>query len=186
MLEVEVKVRILQADRIPELIAKIIERGYEDLGMVIDEDLYFNHPCRDFANTDEALRIRGGERPTLTYKGPKLSAKSKTREEIVVEINDSNNMEKLLVSLGFRIVGRVYKERRKFSKGNALLTIDHVPKLGWFAELETLVESEEDFSQLERKAIDDLKRIFSEVVYIRESYLEMLLENGITDNSPRA
>ena len=186
MLEVEVKVRILQTDRIPELIKSIMEMGYEDLGTVIDEDMYFSHPCKDFATTDEALRIRKGETPTVTYKGPKVSPKSKTREEIVLEIRDSGIAEELLMSLGFKVVARVYKERRKFSKGSKLLTVDYVPKLGWFAELETLVEVDEGFSALEQKAIDELRKIFVDVEYIRESYLEMLLAKGIDDNSPRS
>ena len=185
MLEVEVKVRILQEDRIPELISVIIGRGYEDLGTFIDEDVYFNHPCKDFATTDEALRIRKAERQTITYKGPKLSSKSKTREEIVLEISDLSKAERLLASLGFKAVGKVYKERRKFSKGDSLLTLDYVPKLGWFAELEILVDDGKKFSDLEQKAIDELRQIFVDVEYVRESYLEMLLGNGVEDNSPR-
>ncbi len=35
-------------------------------------DTYFNHPCRDFAATSEALRIRRiNGKPLITYKGKK-------------------------------------------------------------------------------------------------------------------
>ena len=46
-------------------------------------DTYFSHPARDFAATDEALRIRSIDQENfVTYKGPKLDATTKTRREI--------------------------------------------------------------------------------------------------------
>src|SRR5262245_13223120 len=50
-------------------------------------DRYFNHPARDFAQTDEAFRIRkSGNSYRVTYKGPKLDTKAKTRREIEIPI----------------------------------------------------------------------------------------------------
>ncbi|PKP56980.1 MAG: class IV adenylate cyclase, partial [Candidatus Altiarchaeales archaeon HGW-Altiarchaeales-1] len=55
MLEVEVKAKINDLEkfekRLNEINAKFLKKE-------IQEDIYFNHPCRDFAKTDEALRIR--------------------------------------------------------------------------------------------------------------------------------
>jgi adenylate cyclase, class 2 len=46
-------------------------------------DRYFNHPCRDFAVTDEALRLRRTDAAlAITWKGPRLDATAKTRREI--------------------------------------------------------------------------------------------------------
>ena len=48
-------------------------------------DTYYNHPCRDFAATNEAFRIRRvGTVPMITYKGPKLpgDSQSKTRNGV--------------------------------------------------------------------------------------------------------
>ncbi|MEZ6108510.1 MAG: class IV adenylate cyclase [Pirellulaceae bacterium] len=46
-------------------------------------DYYYNHPARDFRETDEAFRIRvSGEDLNLTYKGPRLDSRIKTRSEI--------------------------------------------------------------------------------------------------------
>ena len=48
-----------------------------------EEDLYFAHPSRDFAETDEALRIRRkGDATFITYKGPKVDTTTKTRREL--------------------------------------------------------------------------------------------------------
>jgi len=52
-----------------------------------DADQYFNAPDRDFAKTDEALRVRRiGNINLLTYKGPKTDAQTKTRTEIEVAL----------------------------------------------------------------------------------------------------
>src|SRR5438105_12618123 len=48
-----------------------------------DADHYFNAPDRDFARTDEALRVRSiGSANFVTYKGPKRDPLTKTRTEI--------------------------------------------------------------------------------------------------------
>ena len=71
MIEAEVKARI---DSFEEM-----EKGLEDLGAVktkteFQEDIYFQSPIVDFADTDEALRIRTTDNDIfITYKGPKLN-----------------------------------------------------------------------------------------------------------------
>src|SRR5688500_13235290 len=72
-------------------------------------DTYFAHPARDFAKTDEALRIRCvGERNYVTYKGPKLDAVTKTRREIELPLAPHESgaaaFGELLLALGFRRV----------------------------------------------------------------------------------
>ena len=49
------------------------------------EDIYLNHPARDFAETNEAFRIRRiSDENRITYKGPRRSGPTKTREEIEI------------------------------------------------------------------------------------------------------
>ncbi len=55
MIEVEVKAHATNLDEIEK---KVIEIGASRRGEEYQEDLYFNAPHRDFAQTDEALRIR--------------------------------------------------------------------------------------------------------------------------------
>src|SRR5947209_1900997 len=65
-----------------------LEKRLNDLGAAWHEpvqqvDTYFAHPARDFAATDEALRIRSvGEQNFVTYKGPKIDKTTKTRHEL--------------------------------------------------------------------------------------------------------
>ena len=61
---------------------RILELGGRDFGCSIQVDEYYAHPARDFAITDEALRLRTENNLTvITYKGPKLDRETKTREE---------------------------------------------------------------------------------------------------------
>jgi adenylate cyclase, class 2 len=154
------------------------------LGEPIDQtDQYFAHPCRDFAKTDEALRIRTESgRGFITYKGPKLDNKTKTRREIELPLEkadpDGEKITELLQSIGFTPVAVVRKTRRPFRISFAGRDVegayDVVDRLGVFIELELKVDEAD---------LEEAKRIISELAIkldlgpsIRQSYLEMLLD----------
>ncbi|MFN5909679.1 MAG: class IV adenylate cyclase, partial [Planctomyces sp.] len=82
-IEVEAKFLITE---LSQLLANADALGFQfPANSVLEQDEYFNHPARDFRQTDEALRIRriGGEL-ILTWKGPRLDALSKSRRELEV------------------------------------------------------------------------------------------------------
>src|SRR3954462_10463506 len=113
MLEIEMKFAVRDFAPIEAILRSWQPRVEEP----IDEaDHYFNAPDRDFARTDEAFRLRRiGSRHPLTYKGPKSPGLAKTRTEIEVPIEQGNtaadDMQKLLVHLGYRPVAVVQKRR---------------------------------------------------------------------------
>src|SRR5450432_4115279 len=114
--EVEQKHRV--GDR-AALLAKLAERGAKLGEAVLQSDQYFAHPARDFAQTDEALRIRTvGNSSFVTYTGPKLDAMSKTRRELALPLAasdaDGSQFAELLAALGFTPVATVRKQRRTF------------------------------------------------------------------------
>ncbi|MEM4524643.1 MAG: class IV adenylate cyclase, partial [Archaeoglobaceae archaeon] len=84
-MEVEAKFKLKEGvlEKI-ERIARFLEEKEEF-------DLYFSHPCRDFAETDEALRIRVEKKIKMTYKGPKVDEETKTREEVNLIIDNFEN-----------------------------------------------------------------------------------------------
>ncbi len=168
MLEVEVKGWV----RTPEQVRAVEE--YVDtwsfVGEDNQEDIYFSHPCRDFASTDEALRLRRCSKGTfLTYKGPKLDSISKTREELEIEV--PAEIVQILRRVGFKEAGRVCKTRRSFRKNDLLLFIDDVQGLGRFVELESTTGG----LPRARDLLEILKslRLRPE----RRSYLELLLSS---------
>ncbi len=115
-------------------------------------DVYFAHPARDFAQTDEALRLRRkGEKFFITYKGPKIDATTKTRREIELPLaTDEAGFQAwfgLLEALGFTAAGEVRKSRRKAKidwQGRTVEgSLDEVERLGTFVELELIAEAED-------------------------------------------
>lgn len=150
--------------------------------VVRQEDLYFAHPCRDFAKTDEAFRLRRvGEDRCLTYKGPLLDQVSKTRQEIEVGIASGDESQEktvaMLESLGFSLVGRVAKLRETRSvhwSGLAIdVAFDQVDGLGNFVELETLAD--ETSWEVARDQLLQFAKLLGLRAGVRSSYLELLL-----------
>ncbi len=163
-MEVEVKFKV-EGD-----VLKRIESIAEFLKEVREEDYYFNHPCRDFRESDEALRIRKSDGVFLTYKGPKVDAETKTREEIEVEIDEFEKAFKMLERLGFKFVAKVSKVRRIYALNDVKVTMDRVEGLGEFVEIE--LESEE--LEEGKKRIFEIAKALGLKNPIRESYLELL------------
>ena len=96
-LEIEVKA---YADNLAMVEERLKETGAVFISEGGEKDTYFNHPNRNFAATDEALRIRVADKQSfLTYKGQKIDAKSKTREEIEVVVSDADSANLLLLRL---------------------------------------------------------------------------------------
>src|SRR5439155_17659443 len=97
MLEVEMKFPIENC--------AAMEPRIRAIGGVLHEtrrevDHYFNAPDRDYAQTDEALRLRQiGSRNVLTYKGPKQDQMTKTRKEIEVPLADGDDVAKAMRNL---------------------------------------------------------------------------------------
>ncbi len=171
MLEVEIK---SYCDDPNSLRAAIVSLGGVLEDSLTEEDSYFNHPSRDFAETDEALRIRRTpEGQVVTYKGPKIGTRSKTRYENEIAIGDADAFAEVLARLGFRPVRVVRKRRELYALEGAHVCLDSVDGLGDFAEIEILSEDREAaeqklFALAERLGLSRFER---------RSYLELLLES---------
>ena len=146
-------------------------------------DLYFAHPAKDFAKTDEALRLRRkGEANYITYKGPKIDTTTKTRREIELPLalgaESFASWTALLEAVGFRPVGEVRKSRRKAAipwQGRRVeASLDDVEGAGTFVEFELVAEQAE--IDAARACIQSLAQSFGLTQGERRSYLELLLE----------
>jgi len=152
----------------------------------VEVDLYFNHPARDFKKTDEALRLRRvGPVNRITYKGPKLDATTKSREELDLALPDGEaafeNFSALLGALGFTPVGEVRKERRKalvdWQDRRVEVSLDRVDRLGTFVELELVVPAEE-FDAAKACIASLAERLGLVGRSERRSYLRLLLDRA--------
>jgi adenylate cyclase class 2 len=145
-IEVEQKFRVERFEPV-EQILRGMQIDWSDRELQVDT--YFAHPARDFAQTDEALRMRRiGEDNFVTYKGPKLDATTKTRREIELPLppgdDGASQFAELLVALGFRRVAEVRKHRRHahlpVEGADVVAALDEVTHVGCFVELEAVVE----------------------------------------------
>ena len=122
MIEVEVKAKINSF--------KEIEEKLEKLGAIkskneFQEDIYFASPIADFKKTDEALRIRTTNNDTfITYKGPKLNKKAKTRKEVEMSIESADKALDIFTEIGFKKVRAVRKNREYYSYENFEISLD--------------------------------------------------------------
>ena len=185
MYEVEVKVR---ADHGP-VRERLAELGAERTGRVNQTDVYYDAPHREFAETDEALRIRREGSPhdgdpeaaadsmetRLTYKGPLVERASKTREEHETPVDDSAALEGVLDGLGFQPAATVEKERERYELAGYTVTLDSVADLGEFVEVEREV-GEDGIESAREGAYAVLRDLDLDPSHqIRTSYLGLLL-----------
>jgi adenylate cyclase class 2 len=195
MYEVELKFPVADLPALERRLAELAERFYAPVDQV---DRYFNHPCRDFAQTDEALRLRhDGDGVVITWKGPRIDAATKTRREIELPlfaplpeggdaaaraVRTIAEWTELLEALGFRPVATVSKRRRpvhvQWHGMEVDAALDSVAGVGVFLELEIL-SSEADVPQA-RACLESLARELGCGPPERRSYLELLLESQAT------
>ncbi len=177
MYEVEMKVRA-DHDRVR---TRLSELDAVPSGTVRQVDTYYDHPGRDFATTDEALRIRrettdGGDETRVTYKGPLVEAESKTRAEFETRIDDGETFAAILDNLGFDPAATVEKTRERYGYDDYTVTLDTVSGLGEFLEVETEAEVIEPARE---GAAELLVRLgFDPDAQIRRSYLGMVLDSS--------
>jgi adenylate cyclase class 2 len=145
-------------------------------------DTYFRHPTRDFAQTDEALRLRRvGETNLITYKGPKLDAQTKTRREIELALAPGQvafeQFSELLTAVGFTPVLTVRKRREPGEiawQGQSIqIALDEVEGLGSFLELE--IAANANTVDAARSAVLSLGSHLGLLEVERRSYLELIV-----------
>lgn len=180
MLEIEMKFPVADFDGV---LPRLRQWGARADNPLEEADHYFNAPDRDFATTDEALRLRRiGPENVVTYKGPKHPGPTKTRTEIEAPLQPGpDNAEtfcRLLEQLGYRPVAVVRKKRRchHFDRDGFALQacLDEVENLGRFVEVEIVAPpADKDKAQAvllqvaEGLGLKDAER---------RSYLEMILK----------
>jgi adenylate cyclase class 2 len=195
MIEVEVKVRISNPDKVRK---KLEENNATYKISLHHEDYYFNMPkgLRDFKETDEALRLRRsteihknsvkGPRKVssfITYKGKKIDSLTKTRKEIEVKTDNFDKTIEILEILGFQKVLKIKKERELYTIEYKLheidALIDYIPILDqYFLEVEVLTNAMDNV-EVNRKVLFELLNLLGikKNQSIRESYLELIINS---------
>jgi adenylate cyclase class 2 len=181
MLEVEMKFPVAVLSGLLQRLAGLTPPAVL-IGREREADHYLNAPDRDFARTDEALRIRQqGETYVITYKGPKLDRTTKTRLEIEVPLGPGAatiaEAIALFQALGYRPTATICKTRTTYEVQlpafRATVCLDEVEGVGTFVELEILAP-EEQLAEA-HTALHELAKQLGLSDSERRSYLELWL-----------
>jgi adenylate cyclase class 2 len=164
--------------------AKLTQLGAKFEAPLEQIDHYFRHPSRDFATTDEALRLRqvGGD-TFITYKGPKIDPATKTRRELELPLpagaKTTEQFTELLQALSFSIVATVTKRRRKanieWHGVEVECALDEVERAGSFLELE--ISADESSLEKAKMCLTNLASQLGLEHSERRSYLELTLQS---------
>jgi adenylate cyclase class 2 len=194
MFETEIKIK-LRSDT--ETRKQLLQMGAQFKYFMHNSDKYYNFISggKDFAKTDEALRLRSTilmdpitkqkieEKHDLTYKGPKLKTSVKSRIEYESEVQNAEMIDKIIGALGFNLVIEIPKEREvfeiKYEKTQYTVLIDKIEGLsGYYLEAELMVAEEKAIPEAKQKLVNFVSKIgYNENDSIRESYLELVMKN---------
>lgn len=136
--EIEAKLKV---DSLKEIEHKLAEVAAEFEEEQLQTDTYFDDADGSLRSGDRALRVRRQktgqkEEAFLTYKGPKQKDNFKKRQEIEIEIADADSTEKLLSALRYEQALVLEKKRRLWRLGDCAVSLDELPLLGGFVEIE--------------------------------------------------
>ena len=136
--EIETKLKVESLDAVAGRLDKL---GAKFNGLACEMDIYFDSPDKSLIESDRGLRLRkrkldGRESIILTYKGPRQKTRLKSRQEIEVQIDDFEAMVEMLTTLGYEKRISFEKQRRFYEFDDCLVTLDELPELGGFVEIE--------------------------------------------------
>jgi adenylate cyclase class 2 len=137
-IEIEAKLKV---DSLDEIERKLTEFDAEFLQEQLQTDYHFDDANMTLQKTDRCLRLRRqvvdrSERFFLTYKGAKEKSSFKKRQEIEIEIIDSDSVQELLSALGYEKVLVIEKRRLTWHLGDCVVALDRLPLIGNFVEIE--------------------------------------------------
>ncbi|MBA7707288.1 hypothetical protein ES703_116158 [subsurface metagenome] len=173
--EIEAKLKV---DSLQEIARKLAELGAEFLEEQLQTDYYFDDVNTTLTKGDRCLRLRRqmvgrSEKFLLTYKGAKEKNEFKKRREIEIEVGDDDSAEKLLSALGYEKVLVFEKKRRIWRLGDCEVSLDELPLLGDFVEIEG--PDEEGIADVQRNlGLANLPHIGESYAFLMDEKLRQL------------
>lgn len=186
MIEVERKRRL--PDGPGEILARLGELGYQGSAPVTETDTYFSRPDVDYLVTVECLRVRQRDGfAEITYKPPSDAATHDSGDVIAKrEINvrlaggaGAGDAIGLLAAVGMVELVTVRKSRTVYrhpGRGDALVAVDEIAGLGWFAETEVTGPDPEEA----RNALEAAEKLLGAEAYpvVSRPYRDLLLDSA--------
>lgn len=136
----EIEVKAMVEDPIG-LMRTLSAKGCDFSAPILQEDAVFVHASDPFPGGPgiNFLRIRkNAGRVIFTLKQSRSNGLDKIEHEVTVD--DADELEKMIVMMGYRRVSFIKKERQKATYQDYEICIDKVDKLGSFVEMEKIAE----------------------------------------------
>lgn len=161
----------LKVDSLEPIKHKLAELGAQFIQEQLQTDYYFDDADGNLTKADKCIRLRrqlagGTAKALLTYKGPKEKDCFKKREEIEVEVADADSAERFVLAIGYKRTVVFEKKRLIRRLGGCMVSLDELPLLGYFVEIEG--PDDEKIACVQR----DLE--LSYLPHIRESYAYLM------------
>jgi len=150
-IEIEAKLKV---DSVEQIAGRLSSLGGEFEHQLAQTDYYFDDAQRSLTKADRCLRLRRQlngreENVLLTFKGPREKARFKRRQEIEIQVESVEMASELLEALGFEKRLVFEKKRQLWRLDNCEITLDELPLLGEFVEIEG--PDEEKIADVQRK-----------------------------------
>ena len=134
--EVEIKLKIASAPVARRVLRKAGFRVHKP--KTFEDNLIFDTADLALRQAGKLLRLReAGHETLVTYKGPAVPGKYKSREELELSVSDARRTGLVFERLGFARVFRYQKYRTEYSRPRerGVVTLDETPA-GCYLEIE--------------------------------------------------
>ncbi len=144
--EIEVKLRV---DGHEAIRRRLRERSATLTGRVVETNVILDRADGSLRGDGCGLRVRsagsqedGSTTTTLTFKGPVVPSRFKSRTELEIGVDSADTTIAMLGALGFRRVLSYEKRRESWRLGSCFIELDEPPHIGLFVEIEGPSERE--------------------------------------------
>lgn len=173
MYEVEAKISISKNDY--NILYTKISKFADKVGDFYKKDIYYSD------KDDYFMRIREFDNKEffLTIKNKTIDLSIETNDELEFQIDSFEDFNNLFFELGFSKIKRKEKISQVFRYKNANLELNEIKSLGYFLEIEILLENESEIFQAKK----DLENLFLNLGYSsadfeKRYYLDLLDDLG--------
>lgn len=114
---------------------QLTKKGAVKKAQFFEDNIVFDNEIKSLFRKKQLLRLRKGDKITLTFKHPVEISRFKIMKEYEVEVSDFDTARKIINSLGYKKTFRYQKNREIYSFENVLILLDETP-IGNIIEIE--------------------------------------------------
>ncbi len=172
-MSIEVETKAWATGRVEELWAQL-RQWAEYRGEFDKRDTYFSLPGQE----QSLFRIRReGHTNTVTYKQKQRNAGFEVNREHEFTVENPDEFIAFSHYLGYEVFIEKHKRGELYRFGDAGIELSHIEGLGWFVEIEILVEDQSEVQTARQKVAEVLKMLDVSEEKIESRYYNEMLKN---------